>query len=71
MVSSERLSGITPAVSMLPKAGLNPLTPQSEAGIRIEPPVSVPMAQSHIPAATAAAEPPDDPPATRRTSCGL
>ncbi len=38
--------------------------PQKLAGWRIEPPVSVPVAPSAIRAATAAAEPPDDPPGT-------
>jgi len=56
---------------MLPKAGLNPATPHSDAGIRIEPPVSLPIAQSHIPVATATADPPEEPPATRAGSCGL
>ena len=35
------------------------------AGWRIEPPVSVPVAARHRSAATAAAEPPDEPPGTR------
>ena len=38
--------------------------PQNDAGWRIEPPVSVPVAPSAILAATAAAEPPDEPPGT-------
>ena len=58
-------------MSMLPNSGLNPATPQNEAGMRIDPPVSLPTAQSHMPAATATAEPPDEPPATRLGSCGL
>src|SRR5579859_2788354 len=70
-VSSDRLSGITPIVSMLPSSGLKPTTPHSAAGILIDPPVSDPTAQSHIPAATATADPPDEPPATRLGSCGL
>jgi hypothetical protein len=41
---------------------LRPNTPQQAAGVRIDPPVSVPSAKSHSPAATAAAEPLDDPP---------
>ncbi len=36
--------------------------PVKAAGWRIEPPVSVPVAPGAMPAATAAAEPPDDPP---------
>src|SRR5918994_5246520 len=45
--------------------------PQSAAGWRTEPPVSVPSAHHPSPAATAAAEPPDDPPGTRSRSQGL
>src|SRR5919197_5715547 len=45
--------------------------PQSDAGWRIEPPVSVPIAQGASPAATAAAEPPLEPPGTRVRSQGL
>ena len=41
-----------------------PTTPQSAAGWRIEPPVSVPVAPRHNCAATAAAEPPELPPGT-------
>jgi hypothetical protein len=51
--------------------GFRPTIPQSAAGWRIEPPVSVPIAQGAVPAATAAAEPPDDPPGTRSGSHGL
>ena len=43
----------------------------SAAGWRIEPPVSVPIAQGAAPDATAAADPPDDPPGTRLVSHGL
>ena len=39
--------------------------PQKLAGWRIDPPVSVPVAAIAIRAATAAAEPPDEPPGTR------
>src|SRR5207248_565409 len=45
--------------------------PQSAAGWRIEPPVSVPIAQGARPPATAAAEPPLEPPGTRARSHGL
>ena len=38
--------------------------PQSEAGWRMEPPVSEPSEAKHSSAATAAAEPPLEPPAT-------
>src|SRR5438445_3264693 len=71
-ISSPRLMrAMTSAISRLPRAGLNPTTPSSDAGIRIEPPVSLPIAQSHMPVATATADPPDEPPATRLGSCGL
>ncbi len=43
----------------------------SEAGWRIEPPVSVPLAAGARQAATAAAEPPEEPPGTRLWSQGF
>ena len=46
------------------KLVLNPTTPQKAAGCLIEPPVSVPIEASQSFAATAAAEPPLDPPGT-------
>ncbi len=45
-----------------PRVGLRPTNPHSDAGMRIEPPPSVAWATGMIPAATAAAAPPDDPP---------
>src|SRR5918995_6047538 len=42
-----------------------PTVPVKAAGWRIEPPVSVAVAPTHRRAATAAAEPPDEPPGTR------
>ena len=39
-----------------------PTVPVKAAGCRIEPPVSVPVAPRHNCAATAVAEPPDEPP---------
>ena len=51
--------------------GLKPVMPQHAAGIRIEPPVSVPSAPSASPAASAAAEPPLDPPAVRPGAAGF
>ncbi len=47
-----------------PYVGFNPTIPQNDAGSRIEPPVSEPSAQGTIPAATAAADPPLEPPGT-------
>ena len=45
--------------------------PQTAAGCRIDPPVSEPSASGARLAATAAAEPPDEPPGTRASSQGL
>ncbi|TML74122.1 MAG: hypothetical protein E6G13_01475 [Actinobacteria bacterium] len=50
---------------------MNPTTPQQAAGIRIDPPESVPSAASATPAASAAAEPPLDPPAIRPGAIGF
>ena len=51
--------------------GFIPVTPQWAAGWRILPPVSEAMAYHTCPAATAAAAPPEDPPAARPVSQGL
>src|SRR5581483_6575874 len=48
-----------------------PQTPESAAGCRIDPPVSVPVAAGAMRAATAAAEPPEEPPGTRVPSQGF
>src|SRR5436305_11116478 len=48
-----------------------PTRPQQAAGIRTDPPPSEPVAHGTIPAATAAAEPPDEPPVVRERSQGL
>ena len=48
-----------------------PTTPHRAAGWRMEPPVSEPRAHSASPAATAAAEPPLEPPGTVARSHGL
>src|SRR5262249_57457061 len=45
------------------RVGLRPKTPQQEAGIRIDPPPSLAWAMGTMPAATAAADPPLEPPA--------
>jgi hypothetical protein len=50
---------------------LKPTTPQQAAGIRIEPPESLPSAASASPSARAAAEPPLDPPAIRPGASGF
>src|SRR6478735_2252434 len=55
----------------LPKVGLRPTIPQRLAGTRIDPPVSLPSAPAQRPPATAAPEPPLDPPGIRLVSHGL
>ena len=48
---------ITPLRPTRPKVGLKPTMPHIHAGVRTDPPVSVPSAKLHRPAATAAADP--------------
>ena len=48
-----------------------PTTPQKAAGWRMDPPVSEPRVTVVMPAATAAAEPPEEPPGTQPRSRGL
>ena len=48
-----------------------PTTPQKLPGWRMEPPVSEPSETVVIPAATQAAEPPEEPPGTRSRSQGF
>ena len=52
---------------MRPAVTLSPTMPFQAAGIRTEPPVSVPMATGARPAATATPEPLDEPPGVRCT----
>src|SRR4051812_39204919 len=54
-----------------PRLGFSPTRPQHEAGMRIEPPPSLPWASDTIPDATAAPLPPDEPPGVRDVSYGL
>ena len=62
--SNDEAKATTPYLDTNPYVGFRPTTPQKAAGSLIEPPVSVPNAHGTIPAATAAAEPPEDPPGT-------
>src|SRR5947209_8292473 len=55
----------------LPKVGLCPNTPENAAGMRMEPPASVPTASGQIPASTATALPPLLPPGVRSKFHGL
>src|SRR5579872_2522194 len=61
-VSSEGAKGITPSSGRSPKVGLNPTTPQYEAGRKTDPCVCEPRAKGSMPAATAAADPLELPP---------
>src|SRR5262245_11324581 len=53
------------------RLGFNPTSPQLAAGTRIEPPPSLAWATGTMPAATAAADPPDEPPVEWSTFHGL
>src|SRR5215470_5155354 len=55
----------------LPRVGLSPNNPQQDAGIRIDPPPSLPCANGTIKDATAAAVPPLEPPVVFVVSHGL
>src|SRR5580704_3310558 len=69
--SSDDANATSPNRLTRPYVGLTPTTPQNAAGWRTDPPVSDPSAIGTTPAATAAAEPPDDPPGTRVGSTGF
>jgi hypothetical protein len=66
-----RASGFTPVSGVHPKVGFSPTTPQKEAGRMTEPAVCVPIAAGTMRAATAAADPLDEPPGVREGSRGL
>ena len=59
------------AGEMRPRVGLSPTRPQQAAGILTEPPPSLPCATGTMPLATAAADPPEEPPGVRSRSQGL
>ena len=64
-VSNVHAIGTTPSVGTRPIVGRSPVTPQKQAGIRIEPPVSVPSVPAARSAAAAAPLPPLEPPQIR------
>ena len=64
-------SGKTPVRGIAPAVGLSPVSPHHAEGRRTDPPTSVPSAHGTARAATAAADPVDDPPAQRSRSHGL
>src|SRR3954471_18271169 len=70
-VSSDQEKHFMPAVGSTPKLGLKPAMPQYDAGRIVDPPVCEPIASCTRPAATAAAEPDDDPPGVRPGAAGL
>src|SRR5262249_47323709 len=53
------------------RLGFSPTSPQLAAGMRIEPPPSLAWPAGTKPAATAAADPPDEPPVEWSVSHGL
>src|SRR5262245_3891360 len=55
-----RLKGVSSGLR--PNGGLKPTTPHIEAGMRMEPPMSEPLASGVRPAASPAPEPPEEPP---------
>ncbi len=59
------------AIEMRLRCGLRPTRPQQAAGMRVDPPPSLPCASGTIPEATAAALPPEEPPGVRSRSHGL
>src|SRR5271163_4792178 len=69
--SSDEAKAIRPYLDTRPYVGIIAGMPQYAPGCRIEPPVSVPRDTTDNPAATAAAEPPLEPPGTRSSATGL
>ena len=69
--SSDEAKATMPKRETVPYVGRSPTLPQSDDGCLIEPPVSEPSAHGAIPADTAAAEPPPEPPGTRVGSHGF
>jgi hypothetical protein len=61
-------TGVTPSRGMRLCVGLKPTIPQSAAGMRTDPPVSVPMATTAPPSLTDSAASEDEPPGTSRRS---
>ena len=67
-MSSVVLNGTTPVVRQRPVVGRKPTTPVAEAGMRIEPPVSVPRAIRADPSHRLTPAPADEPPGARCSS---
>src|SRR2546423_15584985 len=64
-------NGLTGHVGTPPNVGFRPTQPQKPAGIRIQPPPSVPTPGVPLPRTTPAGLPPLDPPPVRLPSHGL
>lgn len=71
MTSRDDAYAMSPERETRPYVGFIPTTPQKDAGCLTLPPVSLPKEMTHCLAATAAADPPDEPPGTRDVSQGL
>src|SRR5215510_10201496 len=69
--SNDEANARRPKRDTRPYVGLRPTMPQRAAGWRMEPPVSEPRARGTIRAATAAADPPLDPPGVRSSAHGF
>src|SRR6185369_8149442 len=70
-LSSDDAKATSPKRLTRPYVGFTPTMPQNAAGWRTDPPVSEPSAMETMPDATAAAEPPDEPPGTRSGAMGF
>src|SRR5262245_528408 len=68
---SAQPGALRPPIGTRPSDAFIPLMPHTDEGMRIDPPPSDPVQSGTSPAAMAAAEPPDDPPAVRVRSHGL
>jgi len=69
--SAAQSGGRSPPEGTRPSDGLKPDSPHSADGMRNDPPPSLPVASGTMPAAIAAADPPDDPPGLLDASHGL
>ena len=69
--SREDANAISPYRDTLPYVGFSPTTPQMPAGCLMDPPVSDPSANIASSPATAAADPPDEPPGILSGSHGF
>ncbi|MCY1373044.1 hypothetical protein D9M69_602940 [compost metagenome] len=65
------VSGKAPSSGMRRAVGLKPTKPFRAAGMRMEPPVSEPIAISLVPSAAETAAPEEEPPGTRLESIAL